>query len=164
MNTIQPLSKSIAKGSNYSVWTGTTDFSCLAQGPFYRPNVRPLSLSCQEKYFGRTCTRFSLTRYAQVQRALNRNISSYRHRIQLRPDGPLGCSADLTFYPPMLNASNLRYYKADLATEWERQLTTRKRAERTQLDFRSLICRRAIGHASCLISARRRHLMFPFCF
>ena len=37
MNTIQPLSKSIAKGSNYSAWTGTTDFSCLAQGPFYRP-------------------------------------------------------------------------------------------------------------------------------
>ena len=39
----------------------------------------------------------------------------------------------------MLNESNLRYYKADLATEWERQLTTRKRAERTQLDVRSLI-------------------------
>ena len=54
-------------------------------------------------------------------------------------------------------------YKADLATERERHLTTGKRAERTKLDFRCPICRSAIGQASCLICARRCQLTFPFC-
>ena len=54
-------------------------------------------------------------------------------------------------------------YEADLATGRERQLTTGKRAERTKDDFRCSICRSATGQASCLIFARRRQLMFPFC-
>ena len=36
------------------------------------------------------------------------------------------------------------------------QLTTEKREERTERDFRYPICRSAIGQASCLIRARRR--------
>ena len=44
------------------------------------------------------------------------------------------------------------FYKADLATGRERQLTMGKRAERTKHDFRCSICRSAIGQASCLIS------------
>ena len=44
---------------------------------------------------------------------------------------------------------------ANLATELERQLTKGKRAERTKHNFRSPICRSAIGQASCLICARR---------
>ena len=56
-----------------------------------------------------------------------------------------------------------RCYQADLATERERYLTTGKRAERTKLYFRFLICRSANGQASCLICARRRQLTFPFC-
>ena len=51
----------------------------------------------------------------------------------------------------------------DLATGRERQLTTGKRAERTKHDFRSPICRSAIGQASCLICARRRLMTFLFC-
>ena len=39
----------------------------------------------------------------------------------------------------------------DLATERERHLTTRKRTERTKIDFRRPICRCTIGQASCLI-------------
>ena len=54
-------------------------------------------------------------------------------------------------------------YWADLATEWERHLTTGKRAERTKLDFRCPIYHSAIGQASYLICARRRQLTFPFC-
>ena len=38
-------------------------------------------------------------------------------------------------------------YSADLATGWERQLTTGKRTERTKHDFRCPICRSAIGQA-----------------
>ena len=38
---------------------------------------------------------------------------------------------------------------ADLATERERQSTTGKRVERTELDFRSPIYRVTIGQASC---------------
>ena len=53
--------------------------------------------------------------------------------------------------------------RADLATERERQLTTGKRAVRTERDFRCLICRTAIGQAISLIFARRRHLMLPLC-
>ena len=44
------------------------------------------------------------------------------------------------------------------------QLTTEKREERTERDFRYPICRSAIGQASCLIRARRRQLTFPFCW
>ena len=40
---------------------------------------------------------------------------------------------------------------------------TGKRAKRTKLDFRCPISRSAIGQASCLISARRRQITFPFC-
>ena len=54
-------------------------------------------------------------------------------------------------------------YQADLATGWERQLTTGKCAERTKHDFWCPICRSAIGQAGCLICARRRQLTFPFC-
>ena len=53
--------------------------------------------------------------------------------------------------------------QADLATGRERQLTTEKRAERTKHDFRCQIGRSAIDQASCLICARRRQLMLPFC-
>ena len=53
--------------------------------------------------------------------------------------------------------------KADLATEWERQLTTGRRAERTKRDFHCSICRSAIGQASCLLCSHRRQLTFPFC-
>ena len=40
-------------------------------------------------------------------------------------------------------------------------LTTGNCAERTKLDFRCLICRSAIGQASCLICARYRQLTSP---
>ena len=40
---------------------------------------------------------------------------------------------------------------------------TGKRAERTKLDFRCLICCSAIDQASCLVCARSRQLTFPFC-
>ena len=48
------------------------------------------------------------------------------------------------------------------ATEWECQVTTGKRAERTKRDFRCSICRSAIGKASCSICTHRRQLLFPF--
>ena len=51
----------------------------------------------------------------------------------------------------------------NLATERERHLTTRKRAEMTKRNLRIPVCRSAIGQASTLICARRRHLKFPFC-
>ena len=52
---------------------------------------------------------------------------------------------------------------SSLREEQERQLTTGKRVERTELDFRCPVYRFAIGQASCLICARRRQLTFPFC-
>ena len=53
--------------------------------------------------------------------------------------------------------------RADLAIERERHLTTGKRAERTELDFRYPICRSAIGQASGLICASSRQLTFSLC-
>ena len=48
----------------------------LLMGPSILPKFRPLSHFCRKKCFGQTYKRFSLTRYALVQRALNRNIST----------------------------------------------------------------------------------------
>ena len=48
------------------------------------------------------------------------------------------------------------------ATERGHQLTTGKRAERTERDFRWSICCSAIVQASCLICVRRRQLRLPF--
>ena len=45
-------------------------------------------------------------------------------------------------------------FKADLARERELHLTTVKRVERTNLDFRCPICHTAIGQASYLVCAR----------
>ena len=42
---------------------------------------------------------------------------------------------------------------ADLVTERERHLTTRKLAEKTKLEFRCPICHSAIGKASCLFAS-----------
>ena len=53
--------------------------------------------------------------------------------------------------------------EADLATAREHHWTTAKRAKRIHLAFRYPVCRSAIGQASCLFSARRRLLTFPFC-
>ena len=66
-----------------------------------------------------------------------------------------------------LNSADAKYVPlvlmADLATEQECHLTTRKQAERTKLDFRYPICRSAIGQASRSICAPSRQLTFPFC-
>ena len=40
------------------------------------------------------------------------------------------------------------FYQADLETEWERQSTTGKRVERTELDFRCPIYHFSIAQAS----------------
>ena len=60
-------------------------------------------------------------------------------------------------------ASQTYSYKAYLATERERHLTTGKPAEKTKLDFRCPICCSDIGQASCFICPRSRQLTFSFC-
>ena len=47
-------------------------------------------------------------------------------------------------------------FKADLATERERQLTKGKRTKRTERDLRCPICRLAIGQADFFICAAHR--------
>ena len=60
------------------------------------------------------------------------------------------------YLPPGLRGCDVGQciYQADLATERERHLTTVKRVERTNLDFRCPICHTAIGQASYLVCAR----------
>ena len=52
---------------------------------------------------------------------------------------------------------------ADLATEQEFHFTTGKCAERIKLDFWCLVCRSAIGQASCLICMCCHQLTLPCC-
>ena len=63
----------------------------------------------------------------------------------------------LTTYCGTISSTVVVHEQSDLATERERRLTTGRRAERADRDFRCPICCCAFGQAGFFISERLRH-------
>ena len=112
---------------------------------------------------------FQYVQYFCCNKMVEIKVSSFEKRFNCFFLQPLSLiSPYIEFLARLSNMAAITHVRfhcqqADLATERERHLTTGNRAERTKLDFRSPICRSAIGQVSCFICARRLQLTFPFC-
>ena len=98
---------------------------------------------------------------AKGAKALPRAISHFSLRVSVRSRSVPGIEPH---YLPLCSRvlHRLSYSPAaDLATERERHLTTRKRAKRTKFDFRCPICCSAIGQAKTSLSDARQAEVRP---